>query len=96
VHDQTFAAQAIGYSRQWTFAKVWEVCRFGQIRREGIEMTTQQNSSKTQQDWFHQGKEDAWLGRLKQAPEHDPQAASWYDLGYGEGSIQASPSKTHG
>ncbi|HEY9659214.1 MAG TPA: hypothetical protein V6C65_12230 [Allocoleopsis sp.] len=42
-------------------------------------------------DWFDRGKMDAWAGRSKRPPEHDPQAASFYDLGYGEGTIQRSP-----
>lgn len=42
-------------------------------------------------DWFDRGKMDAWAGQPKQPPEHDPQAASFYDLGYGEGTIQRSP-----
>ncbi|HEY9642044.1 MAG TPA: hypothetical protein V6C57_16270 [Coleofasciculaceae cyanobacterium] len=50
--------------------------------------------SMTQEDWFSRGKEDAWLGRPKHAPEHDPQEASLYDLGYGEGKIQRSPKPT--
>jgi hypothetical protein len=48
------------------------------------------------EDWFDRGKTDAWLGRPKQAPEHDPKAASWYDLGYGEGATQPSPLKRRG
>ena len=52
-------------------------------------------SGETQVDrmtdgWFDRGKEDAWSGRSKCPPEHDPQAASLYDLGYGEGMIQRS------
>ncbi len=43
--------------------------------------------------WFDQGKTDAWLGQSKSTPEHDPTAASWYDLGYGEGITQSSPLK---
>ncbi|MBE9011219.1 hypothetical protein IQ250_13475 [Pseudanabaenaceae cyanobacterium LEGE 13415] len=43
------------------------------------------------QDWFDRGKEDAWAGRSKQPPEHDPQAASFYDLGYSEGEIERPP-----
>ncbi|HEY9771289.1 MAG TPA: hypothetical protein V6C71_22800 [Coleofasciculaceae cyanobacterium] len=39
----------------------------------------------TDQDWIDQGKADAWAGKPKQPPEHDPQAASMYDLGYCEG-----------
>jgi hypothetical protein len=43
-----------------------------------------------QEDWFTRGKEDALAGRAKQPPEIDPEQASLYDLGYGEGSIQSS------
>ncbi|MBD1845500.1 hypothetical protein H6F89_19220 [Cyanobacteria bacterium FACHB-63] len=43
------------------------------------------------QDWFDRGKEDAWAGRSKNPPEHDPQAASFYDLGYSEGEIERPP-----
>ncbi|MBD3883992.1 hypothetical protein IFO70_19755 [Phormidium tenue FACHB-886] len=43
-----------------------------------------------QEDWFSLGKQDALLGRSKQPPETDPEQASQYDLGYGEGSIQRS------
>ncbi len=43
------------------------------------------------QEWFDRGKEDAWAGKSKQPPEHDPQAASFYDLGYSEGEIERPP-----
>lgn len=43
------------------------------------------------EDWFNLGKADAWAGRAKQPPEHSPQAASLYDLGYNEGEIERSP-----
>lgn len=43
------------------------------------------------EDWMNQGKADAWAGKPKQSPEHDPQAASMYDLGYCEGEIERSP-----
>lgn len=43
-----------------------------------------------QDDWFSRGKEDALMGYSKQPPEIDPEQASQYDLGYGEGSIQHS------
>jgi hypothetical protein len=43
------------------------------------------------EDWINQGKADAWAGKPKQVPEHDPQAASMYDLGYCEGEIRRSP-----
>ena len=45
----------------------------------------------TDEDWINQGKADAWAKKPKQAPEHDPQAASMYDLGYCEGEIERSP-----
>ena len=45
------------------------------------------------EDWINQGKADAWMGKSKQTPEHDPQAASMYDLGYCEGEIARSPVK---
>lgn len=47
-----------------------------------------------QEDWFSRGKEDALLGRSKQPPETDPEQASLYDLGYGEGSIQQASTET--
>lgn len=43
------------------------------------------------EDWIDRGKADAWAGKPKQSPEHDPQAASMYDLGYCEGEIGRSP-----
>ena len=46
------------------------------------------------EEWINQGKADAWEGKPKQTPEHDPQAASMYDLGYCEGAIERSPNKT--
>ncbi len=54
------------------------------------------NGSKafmTDEEWIQQGKADAWAGKPKQPPEHDPQAASMYDLGYCEGEIEVSPTK---
>lgn len=45
----------------------------------------------TDRDWIDKGKSDAWAGKHKQSPEHDPQAASMYDLGYCEGEIERSP-----
>ncbi len=48
-------------------------------------------SLMTDEDWIDQGKADAWAGKSKQIPEHDPQAASMYDLGYCEGEIGRSP-----
>lgn len=56
-----------------------------------ITMTNTPQSTETNADWFAQGKSDAWAGRPKEPPEHDPQAASLYDLGYDEGTIQRSP-----
>ena len=50
----------------------------------------------TDEDWFNQGKADAWAGKPKQIPEHDPQAASMYDLGYCEGIIEHSPVQKNG
>ena len=52
------------------------------------------NTSMTYSDWIDQGKADAWAGKPKQPPEHDPQAASMYDLGYCEGEIERSPVTT--
>jgi len=43
-----------------------------------------------EEDWFSRGKSDALMGHSKQPPETDPEQASLYDLGYGEGSIQQS------
>jgi hypothetical protein len=43
-----------------------------------------------EEDWFSRGKSDALMGYSKQPPETDPEYASQYDLGYGEGSIQHS------
>lgn len=54
-------------------------------------MNSQDASSRVDEDWFSRGKDDAWAKRPKHAPEHDPQAASLYDLGYSEGEIQRSP-----
>lgn len=45
----------------------------------------------TDEDWINQGKADAWAGKPKDAPEHDPQSASMYELGYCEGEIERSP-----
>jgi hypothetical protein len=56
-------------------------------------MNSSSNSCLTDEDWFNQGKADAWAGKPKQPPEHDPQAASMYDLGYNEGEIERSPTK---
>lgn len=49
-----------------------------------------ENDKVAQEDWFTRGKEDALMGRAKQPPETDPEQSSLYDLGYSEGSIQAS------
>ena len=54
-------------------------------------MMSSNDSSQLDQEWFDRGKEDAWAGKSKQPPEHDPQAASLYDLGYGEGGIERPP-----
>ena len=51
-------------------------------------------SLMTDEDWINRGKTDAWAGKPKQTPEHDPQAASMYDLGYCEGEIRRSPIHT--
>lgn len=48
------------------------------------------NPKLAEEDWFSRGKEDGLLGRSKQPPEIDPEQASQYDLGYGEGAIQRS------
>ncbi|MEM8831936.1 MAG: hypothetical protein AAGE96_21660 [Cyanobacteria bacterium P01_G01_bin.19] len=45
----------------------------------------------TDEDWINQGKADAWEKKPKKTPEHDPQAASMYDLGYCEGEIEKPP-----
>lgn len=45
----------------------------------------------TDEDWIDQGKAHAWEKKPKQTPEHNPQAASMYDLGYCEGGIERSP-----
>ncbi|MEM6611297.1 MAG: hypothetical protein AAF652_03405 [Cyanobacteria bacterium P01_C01_bin.72] len=54
-------------------------------------MNNVSNSSMTDRDWIDCGKADAWAGKAKQPPEHDPQAASMYDLGYCEGEIEKPP-----
>uniref|UniRef100_A0A832GYH2 Uncharacterized protein n=1 Tax=Oscillatoriales cyanobacterium SpSt-402 TaxID=2282168 RepID=A0A832GYH2_9CYAN len=41
-----------------------------------------------EEDCFSRGKADALMGYSKCPPETDPEQASQYDLGYGEGSIQ--------
>ena len=51
-------------------------------------MISSNSSPQPDQEWFDRGKEDAWAGKSKQPPEHDPQAASFYDLGYSEGEIE--------
>ncbi len=43
-----------------------------------------------EEDWFSCGKADALMGYSKRPPEIDPEQASLYDLGYGEGTIQHS------
>ncbi|RMF21696.1 MAG: hypothetical protein D6756_11925 [Cyanobacteria bacterium J083] len=42
----------------------------------------------TDEDWFNQGKADAWANKPKSPPEEDPKAASMYELGYCEGKIE--------
>ena len=54
-------------------------------------MNTTAFSFMSDQDWIDRGKADAWDKKAKQTPEHDPQAASMYDLGYCEGEIERSP-----
>ncbi len=54
------------------------------------------NSGVAHEDWFSQGKEDAWFGRSKCPPEQDPEAASLYDLGYSEGTIERSHKNPQG
>ena len=54
-------------------------------------MNNLSNQFMTDEDWINQGKADAWSGNPKRAPEHNPQAASMYDLGYCEGEIERSP-----
>jgi outer membrane protease len=49
------------------------------------------NIYMTDRDWIDKGKADAWDGKGKHPPEHDPQSASMYDLGYCEGEIGRSP-----
>ena len=49
------------------------------------------NVHMSDREWIDKGKSDAWAGKPKQPPEHDPQAASMYDLGYCEGEIERSP-----
>jgi hypothetical protein len=46
------------------------------------------NATLTVEDWFDRGKSDAWSGHSKQAPDHDALAASLYDLGFNEGTIE--------
>lgn len=54
-------------------------------------MSNVSNTYMSNEDWINRGKSDAWAGKPKQPPEHDPQAASMYDLGYCEGEIERSP-----
>jgi hypothetical protein len=64
------------------------------VPEERLEVTLMMSgneSSQPDQEWFDRGKEDAWAGKSKQPPEHDPQAASFYDLGYSEGEIERPP-----
>jgi hypothetical protein len=59
-------------------------------------MDNSSTSFLTNEDWFNQGKADAWAEKPKQPPEHDPQAASMYDLdlGYSEGEVEPTPTKS--
>ena len=57
----------------------------------GVMLMSDNDSSQSDQEWLDRGKEDAWAGKSKQPPEHDPQAASFYDLGYSEGEIERPP-----
>ena len=50
----------------------------------------------TDEEWFNQGKVDAWAGRAKQPPSHNSLAASMYELGYSEGQITHSPIRKSG
>lgn len=59
-----------------------------EVASEFILLMESNSSPHPPQEWFDRGKEDAWSGRSKQPPEHDPQAASFYDLGYSEGEIE--------
>lgn len=52
------------------------------------------SNSMSDRDWIDKGKADAWANKVRQPPEHDPQAASMYDLGYCEGEIERSPVET--
>jgi len=64
------------------------------VPEERLEVTlvmSGNESSQPDQEWFDRGKEDAWAGKSKQSPEYDPQAASFYDLGYNEGEIERPP-----
>ena len=56
-------------------------------------MTDYATRSLTDRDWIDRGKADAWAGKAKQPPEHDPQASSMYDLGYCEGEIEKPPTQ---
>lgn len=48
-------------------------------------------SSTNDEEWFNLGKADAWARKPKQPPSQNSLAASMYDLGYSEGSIERSP-----
>ena len=52
------------------------------------------NLGMNQEDWFNQGKSDAWAEKPKSPPE-DVLSASMYDLGYNEGGIERSPKSHH-
>jgi hypothetical protein len=55
-----------------------------------VDDSNQMQEQIAEEDWFSRGKSDALMGYSKQPPETDPEQASQYDLGYGEGSIQRS------
>ena len=57
-------------------------------------MSNVSNAHMFNEDWINRGKSDAWAGKPKCPPEHDPQAASMYDLGYCEGEIEKPPVKS--
>jgi hypothetical protein len=53
------------------------------------------NAYLTDEDWFNLGKADAWGQKPRTPPEQNPQAASLYDLGYSEGTIERPRSVEH-
>lgn len=60
------------------------------VHQDSLNMSSD-DALQLDQEWFDRGKEDAWAGRSKNPPEHDPTAASFYDLGYSEGEIEHPP-----